>query len=71
MALLTCLIAAGVIGAVVLSGGGAGARVAAGPAGSPPPGASAVDTPASDGSTAKFAFLVRQTSNSSAFSPRR
>jgi len=68
-ALFTCLISAGVIGALALSGGGAGAHVAGDPRVSPLPGVSAVDAPASDGSTAKFAFLARQTSNSCGLQP--
>lgn len=70
MALFTCLIAAGAIGALALSGGGAGAHVAGGPRVGPLPGVSAVDAPASDGGTAKFAFLARQTSNSCGLQPQ-
>jgi len=64
LALLTCLIAAGVIGALALSGGGARAHVPGDPRVRALPGAPAGETPASAGSSAQFACLARLTSNS-------
>jgi len=65
-ALVFCLIVVGVIGAVAMAGGGAGGqrvRISA------LPGVSTVSAGSSDGSTAKFAFLARQTSNSCGLEP--
>jgi hypothetical protein len=67
LTLLSSVVVAGVIVAVALAlSGGGGAQD---PMTSSLPGASAVVAPASDGSTAKFAFLARQTSNSCGLQP--
>ncbi len=68
LALFSCVVVAGVIGgvALALSGGGGAAQ---GPKMSSPPGVSTVAAPSSDGSTAKFAFLAHQTSNSCGLQP--
>jgi hypothetical protein len=68
LVLVSSVVVAGVIVAVALalSGGRGGVQ---GPMMSSLPGASAVVAPSSDGSTAKFAFLARQTSNSCGLQP--
>jgi hypothetical protein len=62
---LSCLIAAGAIGALALSAGGGLQAPRVGSL----QGASAVSARSGDGSPAKFAFLARQTSNSCGLQP--
>jgi len=66
-AALAAAVLAGVIAAVALAlSGGGGTQ---GPKISALPGVSAISAPSSDGSTVKFAFLARQTSNSCGLQP--
>ena len=66
--LTSCLVVAGVVAAVALglSSGAAGTRT---PRIDSLPGVSAASSPAGDGSTAKFVFLARQTSNRCGLQP--